>query len=404
MAGDVNQDQVYAARTDQESEISLYDVANFFLDSWRQLLLAAILGLFLGLGGWYFLASYQAEWVLHNNTTSSASADAPSSYALDLVSWRTIQKSLPNLADQMLEEGKAPQGKASLYRGMTDAAWWQKNVVPNFAITKADTKDFASLGKSLDGASTTILSLTVKAAGGSREDALDNVRSATQFLLKGGAYLQIKSLINSLESETIGTAADIQSKITDTQIELGYLRDRAKSLEQLLKRFPGSTGATQQVIDPKESSAKYLPLSTQLIAVNTDINLANESLTRFADRLAQIALMKTFLEQALPLVGQNLDGITLAKALLEVEGKLRAQLKADDAKARQSLDALRSQLLSIESRFTKGLEANTAPNAQKSGVLKSAAMGLFAGLFLALAFLLGARAWKLVRSASAKAT
>lgn len=387
-----------------DAEISLLDIVDFFAQSYQKLLLAAMVGLGLGFANWYFLASFQAEWVLHNNTTSSASADTPSSYALDLVSWRTIQKSLPNLADQLIEEGKAPQGKTSLYRAMSDSLWWQKNVIPNFAITKADTKDFASLGKSLDSASTTILSLTVKAAGGSRDDALDNIRSATQFLLKGGAYLQIKSLINGLESETIGTAADIQSKITDTQIELGYLRERAKSLEQLLKRFPGSTAATQQVIDPKESSAKYLPLSTQLIAVNTDINLANENLTRFADRLAQIALMKTFLEAALPLVAQNLDGITLAKALLGVEAQLRGQLKADDAKARQSLDALRSQLLSIESRFTKGLEANTAPNAQKSGMLKAAATGLLAGLILALALLLGTRAWRLVRTAPAKAS
>jgi hypothetical protein len=378
---------------DADFQISLLDIVTFLEQSYRKLLLAATAGLLLGLGGWHFLVGHQAEWVLHNNTTSSASADTPSSYALDLVSWRTIQRSLPNLADQFIEEGKAPQDKAGLYRAMSDALWWQKNVTPNFAITKADTKDFAAIGKSLDGASTTILSLTVKVAGGSREQALDNVRAATQFLLKGGAYLQIKSLINGLESEIIGTAADIQSKITDAQIELGYLHDRAKSLEQLLKRFPGSTGTTQQIIDPKESSAKFLPLSTQLIAVNTDINLANENLTRFADRLAQIALMKSFLEQALPLVEQNLDGITLAKALLGVEAKLRVQLKADDAKARQSLDALRSQLLTIESRFTKGLEPNTAPSAQKSGMLKSATTGLTAALFLALLLLLGSRVW-----------
>ena len=56
----------------------------------------------------------------------------------------------------------------------------------------------------------------------------------------------------------------------------------------------------------------------------------------------------------------------LPQIMPKVEAKLRAQLKEDDAKSRQSLDALRSALLTIQSRFTKGLEANTAPNAQKT--------------------------------------
>lgn len=400
MAEQLNGNQVIDSGPSHAGEISLLDIINFITESYQKLLFAALVGLGLGLAYWYLLVGYQAEWTLHNNPTASASADAPSSYALDLVSWRTIQKSLPNLADQILEEGAAPQGKVGLYRAMSDAQWWQMNVVPNFAITKADTKDLAALGKSLDGASSTILSLTVKAGGGTRDGSLENVCAATQFLLKGGAYLQIKSMINGLEGETIATAADIQSKITDTQIELGYMRERAKSLEQLLRRFPGATGVTQQVIDPKESSAKYLPLSTQLIAVNTDINLANENLRRYADRLEQISLMKSFLEQALPLAAQNLDGIALAKALLAVEATQRAQLSPDDAKSRQSLDALRAQLLTIESRFTKGLEASTAPSAQKLGMLKNAAGGLAAGLLLALMLLLAARAYRSLRAAA----
>lgn len=398
MATNGKQEQPYVTSSDEGGEISLLDIANFFLDSWKQLVAAMALGVLIGFGWWFFLTAYQAEWVLHNNVTSSASTDTPNSFALDLVSWRTIQNSLPNLADQIIEEGKAPEGKTGLYRQMSDSAWWKNHVMTNFAITKADTKDFASLGKGFEGASTTILSLTVKAGGGSREAALENVRSASQFLLQGGAYLQIKSLINGMESETIGTAADIQSKITDTQIELGYLKERAKSLEELRKRFPGATGATQQIIDPKESSAKYLPLSTQLIAVNSDMNLAQENLTRLADRLAQIALMKSFLDEALPLVGQNPNGIALAKELQGLELKLRGQLRAEDMKGRQSLDALRSQLLTIESRFTKGLEANTAPNAQKGGMLKSLASGGLALAFLTLLLLLANKLWKTLRT------
>ena len=128
------------------------------------------------------------------------------------------------------------------------------------------------------------------------------------------------------------------------------------------------------------------------------MNLAQENLTRLADRLAQIALMKSFLDEALPLVGQNPNGIALAKELQGLELKLRGQLRAEDMKGRQSLDALRSQLLTIESRFTKGLEANTAPNAQKGGMLKSLASGGLALAFLTLLLLLANKLWKTLRT------
>ena len=67
-----------------ESEISLLDIINFLQESWKKLLAASILGAVLGLSGWFFLGQYQAEYVLLNNN----------SFALDLVSWKTIQKSL----------------------------------------------------------------------------------------------------------------------------------------------------------------------------------------------------------------------------------------------------------------------------------------------------------------------
>ena len=71
----------------------------------------------MGCAGWFLLGGYTAEYVLLNNNNS---------YALDIVSWKMLQKSLPNLADQILEEGKAPDNKNTIYKAMTNDQWWQK--------------------------------------------------------------------------------------------------------------------------------------------------------------------------------------------------------------------------------------------------------------------------------------
>ena len=378
-----------------EGEISLIDIVNFLQASWKKLAAASMVGAVLGLGGWFFLGNYSAEYVLLNNNNNS--------YVLDLVSWKMLQKSLPNLADQIIDENKVPENQVSLYKSMSNDQWWQKNAVPSYALSKADTKDLAGISKDLDAASTTILSLTLVANGNSKEQALDNVRAVAKFLRSGSAYLQIRSLLNGYESQTISTAAELQQKIANTQIEMGYQEERARQLEQLHKRFPGNSSAAQQVVDAKDSSAKYLPIQTQIIAANNDINASKETISRLQKRLDQIALIKTFLEQALPLQDQNFDGLILDKQLLEIESNLRTKLDKSDSNGAEFLNELHAQLLAIQVRFTKGLEANTAPTSNgKKGMIKSTAGGLATTFFLMLLVLLGQRVLQLVKSGGAR--
>lgn len=372
---------------DSEVKASLSEIVEFIQDSWKQLLAAGIVGAALGFGGWSFFGNYKAELILLNNTNTNTNTN--NAYGLDLVTWRTLQKSLPNLASQMLADEKLISDARVMYREMDNAKWWSKNIIPTYAISKADAKDLAGISKELDNASTTILSLTVYAESTSKTGSLEDVRLAARFVKSGGAYLQIKSVLNAYEGDAIGTAADIQNQITSTEIEQSYLRERVKGLEVLLKRFPGNAGANQQVVDPKESGAKFLPLTTQIIAVNNDINQNKERLIRLNVRLNQIALMKQFLIEALPLAETELDGIVLSKSLLSIEEKLRKGLPEVDVKNRQALDQLRSQLLTIEARFTKGLEANTAPVTKKTGMIKYTAVGLAAAEFITLFYLLG---------------
>jgi len=377
------------------AEISLLDIVNFLTGAWKKLAAASIVGAVLGLAGWLTLGSYSAEYVLLNNNNNN-------SYALDLVSWKMLQKSLPNLAAQIVEENKAPQDQGSLYRAMSNEQWWQKNVLPSYALSKADTKDLAGISKDLDAASTTILNFTLTASGSSKEQSIVNVRAASKFLRSGSVYLQIRSMINGYESQTVSTVAELQQKITSTQIEMGYQQERAKSLEELHKRFPGGANVSGQVVDPKDSGAKYLPLATQIVAVNNDINSSKETLARLQKRVEQISLIKSFIEQAIPLQDQTFDGLALDDQLLAIEGSLRSKLAKGDANGQELLDQLHSQLLAIQVRFTKGLEANTAPTASKKGMIKSTAGGLAAAFFLMLLALLGQRVWVSIKSGIAK--
>ena len=359
-----------------ETEISLLDIVNFLQESWKKLVIAAVVGALLGFGNWYFLGSYNAELVLSNNGGT------------DLVGWRSLQKTLPNLADQIIDESKAPEGKEALYRTLANADWWQKNALLVYGMSKADTKDLASTA-GLEAAGTSIVSLTITAGGSTKDKAIDNARDAKNFLLQGASYLAIRSLFSAQEAQLTIADADIAKKMNATQVELTYQLERLKSLESLAKRFPNDSKVISQVVDPKDSGAKYMPISTQIIAANTDINGSKEALERLKDAQAQMAILRIWVKQVSSIMNSSYDGIVLTKKLLEEEAQLRTNLGASDPKALVFVDDLRSKLLANDVRFSKGFEMNTAPTASKKGMIKSTAGGLAGAFFLMLLVLLG---------------
>jgi hypothetical protein len=339
----------------------------------------------LGFFGWLFVGTYKAELVLNNNTNIS------------LLSWRALQLSLPNLAYQMIEEGKVSDANLATYRQMSDEEWWKKNAKPTLAITKTESKELVSV-KSLEPLGGSILSVTIIAKALSREAASERSKIQADFILKGGAYLAIRNMINRQQSEVLTADNTLNKKINDTQIELQYQAKRLANLEVLLKRFPNDQRISSQVVDPKESGAKYFPISTQIIAINTEINANKETLERMNDLVQQNAILKIFLAKAEPLLQDNFDGLDVTQKLLDLLGELHAQNKPDDLISFSFLSNLRTELLANQLYFTKGLSSgNIPPVVSKTGMVKTAASGLFGTFFLMLLVLLGQRMWTRIK-------
>ena len=230
--------------------------------------------------------------------------------------------------------------------------------------------------------------MTLTAKSLSKNLATEEVLAAAKFLRSGAAYLEVRRLLNDYEVYSLGNEAQIKKKITALQIEMGYQKARAQSLEDLHKRFPSGSANSQQVIDPKDSGAKYMPIATQIIAINNDINGSKESIFRLQKELEIISLIKAFLVQGSILQNQDFDGLTLINQLLVLEADVRSKLGGDDGNGHDFFNKLRADLIQIQVRFTGGLLANTPPTATKKGMLKVMTLSLFAAFFIMLIALL----------------
>ena len=378
----------------EESELSLQDIVGFLAEHGRTLLMGALAGLVLALSGWWVLGKYSAESILVNNeveapVTPGQTPNDLKPRAVSFLAWRSLVRSLPGLASQWVDEGRFKDDELPQMRDMAKSEWWAAGVKPTFSLTKADTKDLAVLSKSMQEAgSADILNWVVTAQGRNPDQAQHHARVATDFIMQGAAYLSVREIVSGYESQMLTSESELQKRVLDTEVELKFLRSRANNLEALRKQFPGNSAGSQQVVDLRDSNAKYMPIVTQIVAVQSDIHEAQERLARMRDKLEQSAWMRRFVQQALASSAQARDGLSWIGQLLEMVSALRAQAPNDNANAQLVLNTVQADLVRTRTYFTKGLETRLAPSVTPPRMAPVLGGGLAGGAVLTLLWLL----------------
>ncbi|PUE51340.1 hypothetical protein [Limnohabitans sp. 2KL-51] len=362
-----------------EFEIDFVALLDWLLANGMRLAMGAAGGLVLAVLVSMGFVNYQSKMVLINQG------------AINFTEWKSLSKLLPALATQTIEAGAIAEADLAQVRAMRSEPWWTKNVVPTYSLSKADTKELASMSKQMtEAGGDTILNFVVSASASNKTEVEKNVAAAVRFMQQGVAFMSLQNFVNSYEVQVLNADSDLRKRVTQANIELKYLQERARNLERLRERFPGNTAvANQQVVDLQDSNAKFMPISTQLVAVQSDINALQESLVRLQDQQVRQKVMADFVGQALPLMAKDFNGLTLVDQLLKIEQDLRAKADAQDINQQQALNNIQAQLVSTKTFFSKGLEVRLAPTTTKTtGVVKPALVGLFLGLLGMLGFLL----------------
>ena len=303
------------------------------------------------------------------------------------VDWRSLSKNFPGLAADLVASKNTPSIDVDLYKELSDYKWWSKNVLPTYTISKSDAKDLAGISKELqDTAGTSITNLIINYSSPNKQEALNNVEKINQFIHNAFIYLTLKEILNGYESEALSLDAEVQHKITTAEVELQYLSSKAQNLEELRQRFPANVGANiQNIIDPKDAASKYLPISTQLVAINTDIYTTKETLSKLNDSLMRNLIIKQFVAHALPLINSNnKDGMVLVDQLIKVQEDIRSNIQPTDIKNMNAVNEILADLIATKTRFSKFLESFLAPTAVKPSLLLPILSGFFIGLFFSL--------------------
>lgn len=370
----------------QDKEISLYDLVQPLLEHRKLIVVTAFLGVLAGAAGWW-MKGYDAELKVRPVAK------------LDFVEWRRIVTGLPALAESRLTKAQTSGSDEALYRKLGSSEWWSRNVIPQYRYSKTDLKEFGTLSKDEQERGAMQIELVAfRGKASERTDAVAAVIGAERFFREGGLLLALKSFVERLDLDTRRVPAEVQAKIARDEIQLSHLRKRVVLLNHLAKQYPEKLiTSVQTVLDPKDASARYLPLGTQQIAVEGEINAIEESISRARDRLAEARVVRAFIEKALPLIKSGPEGFGLAKKLEAIEAEVRTGIDRASKAQVAAINDIARELNDSHERFKSLFESDNFVSVKRPALGQPVALGLVGGGLAGILLVFVRVAWQRAR-------
>lgn len=350
------------AQADNQQEISIDDVVRFVENSYKKIILIGLIGLLAGTVAALIVGQYTATITLNNYS------------GLDLPRIRYLQQALPKLEQENQQLIKNEDDKF-----LSSEKFWTKNIRPNILVSKADGKELLD-ATSLKDAGSKISSIDLIGKATSKELAILKAEKISNFFINGSTFIDLRDLVRGYELKVISIESNLKKKISTAEIEKDYLQKRIKNLNELKGQFPTATASIGQVLDAKDSGAKYLPITTQIIAATTDLNNLKESLARYSDEENQNIVYRKFVEKSKPLINGNENYTNLGMELLNISEQIEKNVTGINQEL--AIENIKVAISSIQTNKIYGLKQVGIVEIQRPPYIKFIGAGIFGGLFI----------------------
>lgn len=367
------------AEADGRQEISTKDIVQFVKEFYKKIIIFCLAGVVLGSIAAISTGVYTAIITLNNYS------------GMDLPRIRYLQSALPKL-EQENQKNKKNEETSFL----SSESLWTKSIKPNVLVSKADGKELLDTSK-LNDALSKISSIQLSGKSATKESAIAKVEKISKFFIDGSTYIDIKDLIRAYELKVISIDSNLKKKISGAEVELDYLQKRIKNLNELKGQYPATTTTLGQVLDAKDSGAKYLPITTQIVAATTDANNIKESLARYRDEESQNIVYKKFVQKAKQLVDAYDGGVDLCGELLGIAGQVEKDISSTIQLV--AIEDIKVALSSIQTNKVYGLKQIGIVDVESPSYTKYISAGLFLGLFAGLLWAFSLKITKQLRGA-----
>jgi hypothetical protein len=332
---------------------------------WRWVVLGAILVPLLVMLSMRVLALFNTTVILNNACVPKAApvkqkdqdeaiATEPEC-ALTFGRWRALAETLPALVSPSLAQDPKKESPSAPPAWLASPAWWEKNVVPVYGISQAESKRFPLMDDKLKAESTHIAILRLTTQNVKASESLAMADAAVRWLRTGATWIDLKGLLDRYRSEIQLNEARIASETLQNRIESGYLQARIARLRAILREERENKSLEQTRVDVGSVDTHYLPLRTQINAAEVTLAEQDASLRRLQDLAAQDDVLHQFLVRARPFIESSSSSVPppgIGDPLLEAIMALDGTIPATDAPRKAGIERIRGDVREILGRYS----------------------------------------------------
>lgn len=378
-----------------ENEIDLGEIIAFVINNIGKLIIGAVIGGVIAFIGAQLLTPYKAEVVINNQGSLINVPYDKKDSLINYFTWRDYSKSFPNLVTEMLEKKVVKADAVDLYDSMRLPDFWKKNITPTYLASKNDTKEIAYIPKNIqDDLGNSISNIVVSLTNKNKDIVATNIVNTISFIRNAIAYLAINEMVAGIDGELTTKINNYEKKINEETIKLKFKNEMKNGLLLLLEKYPQNPSiSNQQVIDPKDAGAKYLPIRTQIIAVSNEILNIEQNLKKLRADYNALDINNEFLQKVKKLP-KNYQGVELADQYLQIVGEIRKNVSVGELGKIAAILSLQESLINIKTSVTKFLDVSSVFNITRKSPIMPSIIGAFAGLMIMALFLLFRIIWK----------
>lgn len=358
-----------------DAGISLQEMLDQLLRYWRRIVLCMLAFAVLAAGFAWLRPKFEASGFYYT----------PGWTLADLKRFKSEFGSQEVLVS-VLDEARARErsGAELLIARSGDAGFWDRSVRPLHPLTRKDAKE---IFESKDRDASVVLGLELSVAGRDPLIARDAVMLLGDFLNQTLMLTTLQNWVATAQSASNGERLKIDNQVLQTRYSIEQSGRRIADLRELQTKYPESNRMdTRQVVNADANSARYLAPIAQVVALESSVAEANESLRRIERRSNQLKLESTYFDAAAKLARTTQNGWSLWENLAAAKQELFRPLNLEDDLVRETSNRLDLDLKGFKDQFSIAFGFRSPvmePTRSSRSAAKLGLMGAALGLLLA---------------------
>ena len=371
----------------------------------RKVVMASALALgLLGAGLSINLPKYKSDGLYQLHVPSARGADTGGALAIGMPSFSEYKLIAALLSEpDRMREYMAAKGLSleddlsDLPRALAAPESQRKLFAPVYTYTKADSKEFADSPSAKETAGQ-LLGVQIGSESKSAEASQKRVKFLAQYLRDAVFHQTLVEYIRVRNNELQRSALLFENSVISGKYNLKLATEKMRELRGIGQRNPeAGRGDARSVVSLSDSTVRFLPLPTQIVATEVGIYDATSGMERARREREQTEYTIAYYAALQPAAAMAKTAEDIIKAMPDAKAAADKDRDLTDEKMKLVANSTQLEILLLQDAFYNRSRFIAGPNLPERGLktlVLSAMAGLVLGALLAIGYVLARNWWR----------